>query len=471
MRAAGLVLAAGAGERFGGQKLLARIDGGPVLGHVVAAAREAGLEPLIVVAGTNARRVAEVVEPAPVVVNPEPEAGLAGSLHLGIAAIAGIEPPIEAVVVLLGDQPLVDPEVIRALVARLKGEAARPVAVPRFADGGGANPVALARPAFGLVAEASGDRGLGPILAAHPGLVAEVEVPGANPDIDTIADLAAVAEAAWARRVIRDGEQVERIREVPDGPDFYAGVSAVFRADPDRRDDPVLDALRRLARPGDTWLDIGAGAGRYALPLARTVRRVIAIDPSPGMLGALREDAAAHAIANLDVVEGRWPDDMAAVGPLPCADVALMAHVGADVEAIGPFLEAMERAARRTCVAVLMERPPAAAAEPFWPPVHGEARVQLPALPAFVDLLAARGRQPRVERAVVERRRWPGPADLERFLRRQLWIAPGGPKDPAFRAAFADLVVIAADGSASIAGSTEVAVGVVTWAPPVSSAT
>ena len=62
--------------------------------------------------------------------------------------------------------------------------------IPRYADGGGANPVVLLADAFELVDEASGDRGLGPVLASNDDLVTEVPVAGANPDIDTPDDLA-----------------------------------------------------------------------------------------------------------------------------------------------------------------------------------------------------------------------------------------------------------------------------------------
>ena len=121
----------------------------------------------------------------------------------------------------------------------------------------------------------------------------------------------------------------------PDGRDFYATVSRTFVADPVRDGDLVLEALLGLARPDETWLDIGAGAGRYALPLARRVRRVVAVDPSGSMLEALREGMAAHGIANIGTVEGRWPPDdalRAALGPDPLADAAagIVEHVNRD---------------------------------------------------------------------------------------------------------------------------------------------
>ena len=122
-------------------------------------------------------------------------------------------------------------------------------------------------------------------------------------------DRSADAIAAWGDRVRANRDQVDRLREVPDGPDFYARVTSLFRADPRRTSEPVLDLLLAQARPEDTWLDIGAGGGRYALPLALAVREVIAIDPSAGMLAVLRELMQEHAIANVRVIVGRWPPD------------------------------------------------------------------------------------------------------------------------------------------------------------------
>jgi SAM-dependent methyltransferase len=230
--------------------------------------------------------------------------------------------------------------------------------------------------------------------------------------------------AAWAARVRANREQVERCREVPEGHDFYAPVARNFAADPRRRGEPSLEALRALVRPDDVLLDVGAGGGRYALPLALVVREVVALDPSAGMLEVLRRTAAEHGVGNVRVVQARWP-----VADPPTADVALIAHVGHDVEQIGPFLDALEAASRRLCVAVMFERPPPAALDALWPEVHGQPRASLPSLPELLALLEARRR--RTELRLVEREP-AAPSSFEELLnraRRLLWTRPDGAKD------------------------------------------
>ena len=478
MRVAGLILAAGTSSRFGAPKALARIAGRPLLEHVLVAARTAALEPIIVVLGESADAIEAAVAWAgePRLRNPDPARGLASSLAMGIEALTGLEPPVDAAVVLLGDQPHTDPAVIRRLASRFRDplSAGAAFVVPRYAAGGGANPVLVARSAFGLAREVHGDRGLGPLIEAHPELVAEVAVDGENPDVDTPADLARLVEASWASRVRANREQVERVREVPEDADLYRPVSSLFRANPDRVDDPVLAALESIVRRDDVVLDIGAGAGRYALPLAKVVREVIALDPSAAMLGALRSAMAEFGISNVRPIEARWPLDPAApdgatarpaLGPFPVADVTLIAHVGYDIEAIGPFVDAMVAATRRACVAVLMERSPGAMAAPFWPDIHGEERVPLPALPEFVELLLARGARPEVQLVESERRRWTGREELETFLRHQTWTLPGSERDRLLLAALDRRATIEADGRVSLGEDSRLSIGVVVWSP------
>jgi CTP:molybdopterin cytidylyltransferase MocA/SAM-dependent methyltransferase len=463
-----VVLAAGAGSRFGGGKLLAPVEGRPILQHVLDRMAAAGIDDVVVVLGAEAADVERDIHwrGERRVRNPKPSRGLASSLQIGIAAVGDTA---DAAMIVLGDQPLLPARSIRALLDADRDDA-RPIVVPVYGDDAGRNPVLLDRAAFGLVDAATGDRGLGPLLASHPELVREIpiRVTGGNPDVDTREDHVALLESAWAARVRANADQVDRVREVPDGTDFYAPVTGLFRADPRRTDEPVLDALLRLVEPGETWLDIGAGAGRYALPLALALApsggRVIALDASHGMLDALLELQSEHGIADVEVVETRWPPVDAEVGRF-ASDVALIAHVGYDIESIGPFVGAMESVARRLCVAVLMERQPASVADPCWPPVHGEARVALPALPEFVELLQARGREPSVEMVEREPRRFASRDELAGFLRRQLWVEEGSAADRRFQTALDSLLVADEDGRVGLRDQGVLPIGVVTWSP------
>ena len=268
-------------------------------------------------------------------------------------------------------------------------------------------------------------------------------------------------ESAWAQRVRENREQAERFRETQT-PDFYAPVSSLFVADPRRTDEPALAALLASATEDEVWLDIGAGAGRYALPLALVVREVIAVEPSAGMRGALRTGMGEHGIANVRVVAGAWPESIERLGGLPAADVGMIAHVGYDIEAIGPFLDAMEAATRERCVAVLTDRSPASVADPFWPLVHGEDRVPLPALPDLLEVLHSRGRQTEVVRVERPPRTFDSVPALTAFLRRQLFIAEGGEKDVHFRAILPEHIT-RRDGGWTLTERPAGSLGVVSW--------
>lgn len=464
LRVSAIVLAAGLASRFGGGKLRAEIAGKPMLQHVLDRLAEAGIDDVVVILGRDAETIEAAISwrGERRVRNARPESGLSGSVRLGFDAIGT---DVEAVLVLLGDQPLIDASVLPTLLDAAE-RATTPFVAPDYARGGGSNPVLVRRSGFRLVDAVSGDRGLGPVLIAHPELVTPVPVAGDNPDVDTRSDLAGAIARAWAARVRANAEQVERFREVPDGADFYAPVRSLFRADPTRTDDLVAQALLELVEPGETWLDVGAGAGRFALPIALALRsgggRVIAVDVSPSMLEALREIADEHGIDNVETVEGRWP---LPDGRAPEADATLIAHVGYDIEAIEPFLDALEQATRRQCVAVMMDRAPASAADPFWPLVHGEERVPLPGLPDLMELLEARGRAPTVRRVVVPPRTFESRDALAGFARRQLWIDPDGPGEPAFQRALDDLAAVDGRGGWTLRDRPPNHIGIAIWSP------
>lgn len=250
---------------------------------------------------------------------------------------------------------------------------------------------------------------------------------------DTLNPPVADLLAAWRQRVRADKEQVERAREVADPADFYGPLADRFRMDPRRTGDATLNALVALASGDDVWIDVGAGGGRYALPLALAVREVVAIDPSPAMQAALRADGAADGISNIRVIGARWP-----MPELPSGDVGLMAHVGYDIAEIGPFLDALESSARRLCVAVMGESAMATVATLFWERIHGEPRVRLPALPELMMLLTARGRLP--EARLVDRvpSVFGSPDEALSLARRQLWLREESAKDRVLQGLVAD---------------------------------
>lgn len=181
-RVAGVILAAGASTRFGSPKQLARVGEWTMLERVADVARASGLAPIVAVVPRGIRAPHGTLE----VLNDRPDQGLSRSLRLGIEALPE---DVEAAVVLLGDQPTVQPSTIDALVREARGD--RPVVAVR-AGGRIGPPVLLRREAFRLVDETSGDVGLGPVLARHPDLVTHVDVAAHAPDVDTPADLEAL---------------------------------------------------------------------------------------------------------------------------------------------------------------------------------------------------------------------------------------------------------------------------------------
>lgn len=237
----------------------------------------------------------------------------------------------------------------------------------------------------------------------------------------------AEALAAWAALVAADAEQVARVREPEPPADHYAQVAARFRPGAfESLEWPVLDAL---TAPGETVLDIGAGGGRFAVPLAQKGCRVIAIEPSEAMRATLAA-AAAEAGVRVEVHARRWPDPAWSEE----ADVSLAAHALYDIAEIGPFLDAMERFTRRLCVAMFGQFGRGANLAGLFEAVHGEPMATLPALKEFAALLGARNRRYEV-RTVSAGREFELMEREAAFeaARRLLWLAPGSAKEQRMR--------------------------------------
>jgi SAM-dependent methyltransferase len=267
------------------------------------------------------------------------------------------------------------------------------------------------------------------------------------------------AAAAWHDLVIAEREQVEGLPNRPRPEDFYGPIAQTFKADPYRTGEPLLEALKALVRPDETWIDVGAGGGRYALPIALQARRVYAVEPSAGMRAAILEAATEHSIYNIEVFDERWPGPSTS----PVADVGFICHVGYDIAEIGGFLDQMEAHSARLCVAVLFNRSPIADFAPLWEPVHGEARHLLPGMGEFVTLLFARGATPELRFLSLPPRTYPDLESLQRSARRPLWVLEGSAQDGRLREAIRELAVPVEGGYAISPAPRRL--GIATWEP------
>ncbi len=261
----------------------------------------------------------------------------------------------------------------------------------------------------------------------------------------------------WELRVAADAEQIPRLRENPPQDDHYESRAADFR--PGRRPSIEMPLVEQHARPDDVWLDIGAGGGRFAVPIAEQVRHVIALDPSAAMRTTMDAAMAETGVLNVDAREGRWPVD----GWSEDVDVSLASHVLYDEANITAFLDAMERHTRRRCIVILSDRSRGANLNPLWELVHGEPRASLPAMPEFMAVLAARGVEPELETLAVSQGE---PVPLDRACdtaRRFLWLQPGTEKDQRMCALVEERYGVG-DGLAQLPAGLG-AIGVVNWAP------
>jgi CTP:molybdopterin cytidylyltransferase MocA len=185
MAPAGIVLAAGASRRFGGVKQLAELRGRPLLSYAVEAMLAVpALEPVIVVLGHAADEIASAIEfgSATVVVAAAWNEGQSASLQRGIIAAGDAD----AVVVTLGDQPFITPQVIAGALDQLPGHDA----VRATYDGKPGHPVVLSRRAMDADGGLSADTG----ARAQPSRFREREWEAGHlssaPDIDTREELA-----------------------------------------------------------------------------------------------------------------------------------------------------------------------------------------------------------------------------------------------------------------------------------------
>lgn len=170
---------------MGAPKMTLPFRGSTMVEAVVAAASASGAEPVVVVTGFHGEEVASAVRDRAVLVdNPDPTAGNASSLRVGLAVLDDVD----AAAVLLGDMPGVDPEVVRLLATRVIASGAT-AGIVHYTDGPG-HPIVLSSASFLTAATLEGPRALWRFIARlDEREVLELGVNSASPvDVNTTAD-------------------------------------------------------------------------------------------------------------------------------------------------------------------------------------------------------------------------------------------------------------------------------------------
>jgi molybdenum cofactor cytidylyltransferase len=184
---AGIILAAGISSRLGQPKLLLRLRDKPLLAWVIEAARNSLLTKTVLVLGHNAAQIQKILNypDIAIVYNPDYEKGQSHSIRHGMKAL---DPSTDAVIFLLGDQPMVRPETINALITAY-AENRSLIIVPTFRGRRG-NPVLFDRRLFQKLKKISGDSGGRVLFGEYPDSILDVAVKdkGIHMDVDTQAD-------------------------------------------------------------------------------------------------------------------------------------------------------------------------------------------------------------------------------------------------------------------------------------------
>ncbi|HSB70655.1 MAG TPA: methyltransferase domain-containing protein [Candidatus Methylomirabilis sp.] len=111
-----------------------------------------------------------------------------------------------------------------------------------------------------------------------------------------------------------------------------------------READPLLEFILGRLEPEMSVLDIGAGIGRWTLPMAEKARRVTAVEPLPGMRQVLLERVSSRGLTSVTAADAPWME--AEVSP---HDVAVAAHATYTTADLVGFVRKMDACARRTC--------------------------------------------------------------------------------------------------------------------------
>ena len=223
--------------------------------------------------------------------------------------------------------------------------------------------------------------------------------------------------------------------------------------------DPFLGTVRRSVGPTSTVLDVGAGAGRYALPLAAEVQEVIAVEPVPDLLELLAAQARELGVDNIRLVESRWEN----AGDLR-ADVVVCYGVIGGIEDGAGFMQKLDEAARKS-VFIGLGSGVDVLRDPLWPHFHGAPGPPAPSFLDAVAVLAELGIAPRVELLEYPTPVYDSLDDAVFAYRDLLQLPPTEEIDAELRNVLGLWLIRRSDGRFRVPGTTGT-YAAVSWSPP-----
>ncbi len=203
-----------------------------------------------------------------------------------------------------------------------------------------------------------------------------------------------ISGSLWIERVEAHHRQSASTRQANgwhEG-DPWEVISSLFMADPLRTHDQVLNLVSAKIDRDASIIDVGGGAGRYALPLANTGHHMTVVETSPTMCRSLEELTESLGIFNLSVIQDSW--EAIKIGP---ADVVICSHVLGGTNDAVPFIKKLQEHARRRVILVESMASPLSVFSEFWAEYYGEPRCELPGIPEIMALLWEMGITPDLE--------------------------------------------------------------------------
>ncbi|MBA3948251.1 MAG: methyltransferase domain-containing protein [Herpetosiphonaceae bacterium] len=191
--------------------------------------------------------------------------------------------------------------------------------------------------------------------------------------------------AAWQAQVAAEHAQFDALADpqARPGADWWSSQAARFHSSARQslQPDTFLASVLPAIQPGTRLLDVGAGTGRYAVPLARAGAVVTAVEPSDSMVHYLEQYVAEEQV-QVQVVRDHWE-----TADVPPADVVICAHVLYPIADGASFLQKLDQHTLHQCFLCLGFESPNVWLMPFWRAIYDVERLHLPgAIPALALL-------------------------------------------------------------------------------------